>query len=50
MMKPIKYEIIDRHTGVKVGEAKTRISATKAVDRRDSAYGASRYCARAVYE
>jgi hypothetical protein len=43
------YEIIDNQTKAVVGKAKTRKSASKSVDRRDNAYGAYRYSARAVY-
>lgn len=46
---PIRYDIIDRQTGVVVGSAKTRSGATASVDRRDRAYGACRYMARAVW-
>lgn len=45
----IRYDIIDRQTGKIVGSAKTRVAATRAVDRRDNAYGAYRYTAQAVY-
>jgi hypothetical protein len=48
--KPIGYHIIDRHTGAKVGHAKTRSAATRSVDKRDNAYGAYRYHAKAYYE
>ena len=47
---PIRFDIIDRHTGRKVGEAKTRASANRSVDRRDNAYGAYRYYAKPIYE
>jgi hypothetical protein len=46
---PTHYEIVDGQTGAKVGTAKTRAAASRAVDRRDNAYGAYRYRARAVY-
>lgn len=49
MEKPTHYEIIDRHTGVKVGQAKTRVAATNSVDKRDNAYGACRFYAKAIY-
>lgn len=49
MTDPTHYEIIDRHTGAKVATAKTRAGASRAVDRRDNAYGAYRYSARPVY-
>ena len=48
-MTPTHYEIIDRQTGSVVATAKTRNGATRAVDRRDNAYGAYRYTARPVY-
>lgn len=43
------YEIIDRYTAAVVGRAKTFSAALRSVDRRDRAYGASRYFHRAVY-
>ena len=43
------YEIVDRQTKQVVATAKTRKSASTMVDRRDNAYGASRYSARAVW-
>lgn len=46
----IRYDIIDRHTGKTVGQAKTRARASASVDRRDNAYGAYRYTAEPVYE
>lgn len=46
---PIRYDIIDKLTGAVVATAKTRKAASRAVDRRDSAYGAYRYSARPVY-
>ena len=49
MDKPIRYDIIDRHTGLKVGEAKTRAGASRSVDRRDNAYGGYRFSAKPVY-
>lgn len=49
MEKPIRYDIVDVQTGRKVAEAKTRQSATRMVDKRDNAYGACRYYAKAVY-
>ena len=42
------YNIIDRHTGCIVGQAKTLAGARRAVDRRDNAYGAYRYTFRAA--
>ncbi len=45
----IRFDIIDRHTGKIVATAKTRSGANKAVDRRDNAYGAYRYYAKAVW-
>jgi hypothetical protein len=50
MDKPVRYDIIDRHTGLKVGEAKTRAGATRSVDKRDNAYGGYRFSAKPVYE
>lgn len=44
------YEIIDRHTKTVVGTAKTLRAAIRSVDRRDNAYGASRYMHRKIYE
>ena len=49
MDKPIRYDIIDSHTGQKVGEAKTRAAASRSVDRRDNAYGGYRFRAVAVW-
>lgn len=49
MEKPIRYDIIDRHTGMKVGEAKTRAGASRSVDKRDNAYGGYRYSAQPVW-
>jgi hypothetical protein len=46
---PIRFDIIDRHTGKKVGEAKTRARANQSVDKRDNAYGAYRFHAVAIY-
>jgi hypothetical protein len=46
---PTHFEIVDKQTGAVVGTAKTRKSASRAVDRRDNAYGAYRYFARSVY-
>lgn len=43
------YEIVDRHTNKIVGTAKTRTGANRSVDKRDNAYGAYRYFARAVW-
>jgi hypothetical protein len=48
-MTPIHFDIIDRQTGAKVGECRTRRAASNSVDRRDNAYGAYRYRAVAVY-
>lgn len=44
------YEIIDRQTGRVVGKAKTGKAARRSVDKRDNAYGAYRYMAKAVYQ
>ena len=49
MTKPIRYDIIDTHTGRIVGQAKTRSGASRSVDKRDNQYGAYRYRAVAVY-
>lgn len=49
-MTPIRFDIVDRHTGKVVATAKTRAGASRAVDRRDNAYGAYRYTARPVYQ
>lgn len=46
---PLRYDIVDKHTGKVVGTATTRKGATRSVDQRDNAYGAYRYSARAVY-
>jgi hypothetical protein len=46
---PIRFDIIDRHTGRTVSTAKTRAGAIRAVDKRDNAYGAYSYSARPVY-
>lgn len=43
------FNIIDGQTGTIVSTAKTRTGASRAVDRRDNAYGAYRYRAVAVY-
>lgn len=42
------YEIVDRHTGLVVGKAKTLSAARRSVDKRDLAYGAYRYFARRI--
>ena len=49
MEKPIRYDIIDRHTGAKVGEAKTRAGATRSVDKRDNKNGGYRFSAQPVW-
>lgn len=46
---PIRYDIIDRHTGAVVGTAMTRKGASRSVDRRDNEYGAYRYYAKPIY-
>lgn len=46
---PIRYDIIDSRTGAVVATAKTRVGASRSVDRRDNAYGGYRYRAVAVY-
>lgn len=48
-MQPTHYNIVDTHTGRIVAKAKTRASASRAVDRRDNEYGAYRYRAVPVY-
>ena len=48
--KPVRYDIIDKHTALKVGEAKTLKGARRSVDQRDNAYGAYRYRAVPVYD
>jgi hypothetical protein len=48
-MTLVRVDIIDKHTGRKVGECKTLRAASRSVDRRDNAYGAYRYSARPVY-
>lgn len=45
----IRYDVFDRQTGRKVGQAKTRAGANRMVDRRDNAHGSYRYYAKAVY-
>lgn len=47
--RPERYDIIDGHTGLKAGTAKTLQAARRAVDRRDNAYGTYRYRAVPVY-
>lgn len=49
-MTPIRYDIIDRKTGFKVGSAKTRNGATRVIDRKDNEYGAYIHYAKPVYE
>lgn len=44
----MRYEIIDRQTKAVVGIAKTLAAALRSIDRRDIAYGASRYTYRRV--
>lgn len=48
-MKPIRYDIIDKQTGRKVGECKTVRRANTSVDRRDNQYGGYRYRAQPVW-
>ncbi len=48
-MTPTHYAIVDGQTGAIVATAKTRAGASRAVDRRDNAYGAYRYRAQPVY-
>lgn len=47
--QPIRYDIIDTHTGAVVSTAKTRRGATRSVDQRDLAYGAVRFRAQPIY-
>jgi hypothetical protein len=47
---PVGYHIIDRHTGARVGRAKTLSAASRSVDRRDNAHGGYRYSHKAIYE
>jgi hypothetical protein len=42
------YQVIDRQTGNVIGTYKTRVSASRAVDRLDNAYGGYRYYAKLV--
>ncbi|KVU10686.1 hypothetical protein WK62_05325 [Burkholderia ubonensis] len=43
------YEVIDRHTGQRVGKPyATRIAASRRVDKLDNAYGAYRYYTRPI--
>lgn len=44
------FNIVDRNTGIVVATAKNRVSANKAVDRRDNKYGAYRFSAVAVWK
>ena len=46
----IRFDIIDRHTGKIVTTALTRAGASRAVDRRDNAYGAYRFHAKPIYQ
>lgn len=47
--KPIRFDIIDKHTGAVVGSAKTRARANQSRDKRDNAYGAYRYSVKTIY-
>ena len=49
-MKILGYNIIDRHTKLKVGFAKTQRGARMSVDRRDNEYGGYRFSAVPVYD
>ena len=42
------YVVYDTHTGAIVSRCKTRAGAMRSADRRDQAYGAYRYRARAA--
>lgn len=44
-----RFDIIDQQTKRVVGTAKTRVAANRSVDRRDNAYGAYRYTAKAIW-
>lgn len=46
---PTSYLIRDRQTGATVGQAKTRLAAVRAAERRNVRHGAHRYEVRAVY-
>lgn len=50
MLKPIRYDVIDGHTGTVVGSFKSGARASSFADRRDMAYGAVRYSRRAIWE
>lgn len=45
----VRFDIVDRHTGKIVATAKTRAGANRIVDRKDNAYGAYRYTAKAIW-
>ena len=45
----VRFDIIDRHTQKVVGTAKTRAIASQSVDKRDKAYGAYRFSAKAIW-
>jgi len=45
----VRYDIVDRHTGKIIAAAKTRAAANRIVDRKDLAYGAYRYTAKAIW-
>ena len=42
------YQVIDRQTQVVVSTHKTRVQASRKVDRLDNAYGAYRYFVKSV--
>ena len=47
---PSMYHVIDRHTGDVVGKFKSGAAASSFRDKKDNAYGASRYTRRPIYE
>ena len=42
------YQVIDRQTQAVVGTYKTRVAASRRVDKLDNAYGAYRYYVKSV--
>jgi hypothetical protein len=48
-VKPVRYDIVDNHTGAVVGQSVLRNRAHASATRRDQEYGAYRYYVRAVY-
>jgi hypothetical protein len=47
---PSMYHVIDRHTGDVVGKFKSGAAASSFRDKKDNAYGASRYTRKPIYE